>query len=291
MSKPIQEYFFRKDVKEGFEIIRLSQFFKENPESKISKAHRVRFYAMAFITEGRGRHSIDFKTYEYRERNILFVGKDQVNAWLDYAKVDGFLLLFTEEFLYHNQIIFRDISYAYPYNSSLYQPVIPLEGEERYETFLSLIDYLYKEYRLPESKVKPAILQNLLRTLLLKIQSHAIKEETSARASDKELFIRFQRMIEERISESRNVKDYCHYLQVSYRRLNAACKILTQSTAKEFIDQMAILKAKKHLLDQEKNISEIAYLVGFEEVTNFTKFFKKHVGLTPKAFVLSIQWA
>lgn len=47
---------------------------------------------------------------------------------------------------------------------------------------------------------------------------------------------------------------------------------------------MMILKAKKLLVENQKNISEISYLLGFEEPTNFTKYYKKHTGFSPKEF-------
>jgi AraC-like DNA-binding protein len=138
---------------------------------------------------------------------------------------------------------------------------------------------------LPKTNVKQEILQNLLRTILLKIQSHATKEDKEVDAELKVLFIRFQRMLADQISLTRNANDYCTFLNVSYRELNTACKTLTNKTVKVFIDDVLILEAKRYLSERENNISQTAYLLGFDEVTNFTKFFKKHTSLSPKAFI------
>ncbi len=290
MSNPIKEYTFRQDVEEdGIEIIRLEQFFAEKKDLDKFKLHRIHFYMIIFITHGQGTHLIDFKEYNYQKQSIIFVGKDQVNAWVKRKDVKGFLLLFTDQFLYHNQIKFKDISYSYPYNSSLYQPVMMLSQKDKYQSFHSLFAYLYQEYHLPKSAHKQEILQNLLRTFLLKIQSHATKKNISGTQEEKALFIRFQKLIEDNISETRNINDYCQILHTSYRKLNHTCKILTNMTAKAFLDYIVILKAKKYLIDGHNNISETSYLLGFEEVTNFTKFFKKHTSLSPKEFLAQAQ--
>jgi len=290
MSNPIKEYSFRKDVEEdGIEIIQLEQFFAEKDDLDKFKLHRIHFYMIIFITHGKGTHLIDFKEYDYEKQSIIFIGKDQVNAWVKRKGVKGFLLLFTDQFLYHNQIKFKDISYTYPYNSSLYQPIMTLPQKDNYQSFHSLFFYLYQEYHLPKTGHKQAILQNLLRTFLLKIQSQATKQDILGNPEEKALFIRFQKLLEEKISETRNTNDYCQMLHTSYRKLNHACKILTQMTAKAFIDHIVILKAKKQLIDGHKNITEVSYLFGFEEVTNFTKFFKKHTSLSPKEFLAQAQ--
>ncbi len=290
MKNSIKEYSFRKDVEEeGIEIMQLKHFFAETNDLDRFKLHRIHFYMIAFITHGEGQHLIDFKKYDYQKQSIIFVGKDQVNSWAFHKNVKGYLLLFTDDFLYHNQIKFKDISYSYPYNSSIYQPVMTLPNAENFQSFASLLFYLHQEYGLPKTDNRQEILQNLLRTFILKIQSHATKKVAVGNQEEKSLFIRFQKLIEEQISETRNINIYCKLLNTSYRKLNQACKVLTNMTAKSFIDYVVILKAKKQLIEGDKNITEVSYVLGFEEVTNFTKFFKKHTSLSPKEFMESCQ--
>lgn len=286
MSDQIKDLSFRKEIEGvGFEIIKLDYFFKERLNAKSVNPHRIKFYMILFITDGRGVHGIDFQSYDYQKGSVLFIGNDQIHTWYENTRANGFLLLFTEKFLSSNQIKFKDLSYTFPYNSSLYKPILNLTNAESFNAFHSLASYLYQEYNLPETNVKQDILQNLLRTLLLKIQSQSTKEAKDIDSDSKELFIRFQKMLEEKISLTRNANDYCASLNISYRELNNVCKTLTNKTVKAFIDDTLILKAKRHLSEKEINISQTAYILGFQEVTNFTKFFKKHTNLSPKSFI------
>ncbi|WP_372934613.1 helix-turn-helix domain-containing protein [Mariniphaga sediminis] len=43
-------------------------------------------------------------------------------------------------------------------------------------------------------------------------------------------------------------------------------------------------KSKRHLLATNHPIKEIAFHLGFSDVSYFTRFFKKHTNLTPKEF-------
>jgi len=45
-----------------------------------------------------------------------------------------------------------------------------------------------------------------------------------------------------------------------------------------------IKQARRHLSEDESSISEIASRLGFSEAANFTRFFKREVGVTPSAF-------
>jgi AraC family transcriptional regulator, transcriptional activator of pobA len=52
----------------------------------------------------------------------------------------------------------------------------------------------------------------------------------------------------------------------------------------QFIIERILLEAKSLLTHTELNIAEISHNLQFDEPTNFSKFFKKYVGLTPLQF-------
>ena len=73
-----------------------------------------------------------------------------------------------------------------------------------------------------------------------------------------------------------------------YSSLNKICKSFTKKTLKEYIDSALILEIKRMLINMNLNISEIAFELGFDEVTNFSKYFKRRVGQTPNDFRKSL---
>lgn len=282
-KKEMELVTFRSEILTlGFEVISLKHFYKR-PDPNRHIPHIVNFHVVMFITEGTGKHEIDFNTIEYDKNHVVFINKGQVHRWLEYQNTNGFIILFTEDFLFKNQITFKDLSYSFPFNSFLYEPSISLDTVQS-KSFITLIQYLYQEYHQPFTPHKEEILQCLLRTFILKIKSKKPIQREEVKGDQEELFIRFQKMIDLKIQESRNINDYCLWLSTSYKKLNQTCKALTKNTAKAFLDQIIILKAKKFLIEGEKSISEIAYLLGFEEPTNFTKYYKKHTSISPKEF-------
>lgn len=58
----------------------------------------------------------------------------------------------------------------------------------------------------------------------------------------------------------------------------------TGATLGEYIAEKKLLLAKRMIAESEKTFTDIAAELRFESVHYFTKFFKKHVGITPKEF-------
>lgn len=268
----------------GFKIASLEFFFNKYTKSEISQPHRLHFYLILFITEGEGKHEIDFKTYFYKKGDFIFIRPGQVHTWKESSKPHGLMIFFTDDFFHKNQVHFKDISFTYPFNSLLYKPVLSLEKDKDYEVSHALTAYMYQEFNTKETSVRNEILQCLLRTLLLKMKALSEINKPIYNNEVQELFVRFYRLLEKKISTSRNVIDYCKWLGISYDKLNSICKELTNKTVKQYIDKVIILKSKSLLLDPKENINQIAYSIGFDEPTNFTKFFKKHTNFTPKEF-------
>jgi signal transduction histidine kinase/CheY-like chemotaxis protein len=66
-----------------------------------------------------------------------------------------------------------------------------------------------------------------------------------------------------------------------YRKMAA----LTEMTVKEFIRSIRLKKAAQLILEDQVNISEAAYAVGFLQVAYFRKCFKEMYGMTPTEYV------
>lgn len=98
------------------------------------------------------------------------------------------------------------------------------------------------------------------------------------------LFLEFKNLVEKQYTQTRNVKDYAQILQISTKHLNQIVKDFTLNTAKHFIDDFVTFEIKRAIASTNSSLKEIGYAIGFDEMTNFTKFFKKQTGTTPKQF-------
>lgn len=288
MKEEIPKVPFHKKSKTEieFEIFSISSLYSRHAKIDLSidKPHRVEFYQIHYITKGTGTHFIDFKPYQYNEGSIIFVSKRQVQAFDVRSNVDGFLILFTDDFLSKN-LIHSDILSMYRlYNYHLYEPVIYFE-ETGKEFIKHIVNDMYWEYLLADNFAKEEILCLLLKLFLLKVER--IKRSLTPKEKNVEwlsTFGVFKNYLEEQFAETRNAKEYAKMMNISYKHLNEVCKSVTGNTSKVFIDQFIILETKRHLSTSDISVKELTYILGFDEPTNFLKYFKKHTGQTPSQF-------
>lgn len=73
-------------------------------------------------------------------------------------------------------------------------------------------------------------------------------------------------------------------LNLSSKYLSDLLKQETGKTAIELIHLYVISEAKNLLLEGQNSIAEIAYKLGFENPSYFSRLFKKEVGMSPKEF-------
>jgi AraC family transcriptional regulator, transcriptional activator of pobA len=81
-----------------------------------------------------------------------------------------------------------------------------------------------------------------------------------------------------------DVKYFASGLNLSPNYLSDLLNKYTGKTTLEHIHLHLIDKAKSLLLSTEKSVSEIAYDLGFEHPSHFTKLFKSRTGTAPRDF-------
>ena len=76
-------------------------------------------------------------------------------------------------------------------------------------------------------------------------------------------------------------KFYADALNTTSKTLNASCKRFLGKTAGAVIDEKLAAESKKLLLYSHKNLTELAFELGFADASHFNKFFKRQTGVLP----------
>jgi len=82
----------------------------------------------------------------------------------------------------------------------------------------------------------------------------------------------------------RTASDYAKQLNVHVNHLNKAIKQTTDKTTSQIIAERTLQESKILLKHSTWSVSEIAFSLGFTEVTHFNNFFKKHMQISPLKF-------
>lgn len=79
----------------------------------------------------------------------------------------------------------------------------------------------------------------------------------------------------------RSASDFAKQLNVHVNYLNKVVKDSSGKTTTELISERLLREARVMLKQSSRNVTEIAFSLGFKEITHFNNFFKKHTNLNP----------
>jgi AraC family transcriptional regulator, transcriptional activator of pobA len=106
---------------------------------------------------------------------------------------------------------------------------------------------------------------------------------------DQDLVTRFMRLLHEEFTTRKLVCDYAEELCVSPNHLNRTVKSVSGHTASFHIQQQIINEAKRMATYSRSSMKEIAYYLGFDEISHFSKFFKNKTGSNFRDFKRDLQ--
>lgn len=248
------------------------------------RPHRIHFYAVLFVLEGNGYHYIDFKKYLYQPGSLIFISKEQVHAFEKNMEREAYFLLFREEFLARGGTQSKLLQHLSLYNYHLYPPVVELQPAET-ALFKLLGEKITEEFNSPDDFLKEELIHSALEIFLC--LAERIRRDRKADHTNSQQhadYFRFQDLLKDYIFESRKVSFYADKLAMSAKTLNRITRSILGQSAKNHIHFFLITEIKRLLMNTSLSIKEVAYQCGFEETTNFVKYFKKRTGLSPTDF-------
>ena len=271
--------------KSQFDLIRLEELLlREGLDHSVQALHRVEFYIILFIEEGQSYHTVDFTDFKCSKGTVITIRKDQIQKFFRGNNLRGILLLFTDEFLVSYLEEMEAQKTMLLFNELLGAPKLQLEDVD-FQNIQQVIDRIKEEYFDVNDKHSLSIIRSELHVLITKL----FRLKSNSKKIDFERkylreFILVQQLIEKNITKTTRVHDYALMMGLSTKTLNTITKSIVHKSAKEFIDEICIKQIKRLLINTELSIKEIAYQSGFDETTNFYKYFKRQTQTTPEQF-------
>lgn len=157
--------------------------------------------------------------------------------------------------------------------------------ENELDTFRDTFNKIYDEFN-QHKEGKELLLEHLLYLLVLQFFRYSQEQPACKQGYSNKLyyFKKFQHLIKVSKSPFTSLQSYADNLHITPKHLNRVCRTLKQMSALQVVQVELILKAKAQLHHLNSNISEIAYELGFDDPSYFTRLFKKHTGFTPNEY-------
>lgn len=261
-------------------------------------AHRLDKYMIFMLIEGASKHTIGDEQYLVTGNTLCFVSPEMIRSWKSETELqNGFVVMFSDMFFYQgcaDKKFLEDL----PFFQLGGTPLIELSTEEANE-YVSIFRMMHKEYE-NRNDYSSAILRSQLQLLIhkahskLRTNSTFTHEKISASIrlvkNFKKLFTNdFMVLGQGKAILHKNIAEYADALGVTQNHLNDTVKQVTGRSAGQLIRYHLALHATSCLMHSEKNISEIAYKLGFEDPAYFARFYKNQTGKSPTEFRLAFH--
>lgn len=237
-----------------------------------------------------GKCKIEYhdKIHEIKKQGIVFSNPSTPYRWEnEEKKYHGFYCIFDWAFYpQHEHIIKYPV---FQQGSNYIYELTNMQTKSLVQIFQRMLDEINSDYI-----YKYDILRNLVYEIIhfvLKMQPIVLinKQKISASQRITALFLE-QLKRQYSIGDNRQAStlrfpsEYATQLNVHVNYLNRVVKEITGRTTSQIIAERVLQEAKILLKQTDWTTSEIAYALGFAEVTHFNNFFKKHLQINPTQF-------
>lgn len=267
------------------EVLRFADLRKRVIAKSGGVPHRVDFCHLIVVTEGALTHVVDFVPIPCSVGSWLVIKPGQVHAFDLESSWDGWLVVFKPEVL-PTTLSSRAVEDSEDLFSTLPTSFVPYSDEQT--DLLTIISQMASSAgKCSDSSDGNLLMRAALFYLLVRvdlfIKNDANKQYAASYAASIR-FMRFKKMVEERLRTQHHIQDYAANLGCSEKSLNRTVLAVTGVTAKTYLMQRIVLEAKRLLVHTTQSVGAIGVDLGFEEPTNFVKFFKREAGMLPTAF-------
>lgn len=244
---------------------------EETPEYDRKNIHQHDYYELVWFTsvDTKDTIQIDFGDYPVESDCFYFISARQLHR-LDRTGKRGIVIALTPEFF--NSIVETNV---YPRSTFAINSII---NQRKCDLCRNMVHLITTEY---ERGCRYSLMEAYFKALFIHmgpILSNNPTVGSKRKAAD------LLDLIEDFYIAHRDVSFYSSQMALSDKAANDIAKKVLGQTVKELIQGRLVLEMKRQIAQNKLSFKEIAFHLGFNEPSYFSRFFKQKTGFTPEQY-------
>jgi AraC family transcriptional regulator, transcriptional activator of pobA len=240
-------------------------------------------FKIIWFTGGNGNLLIDVVSHSVQENVIYLLRPGQHYGWKLDSGMRGYIMSFTFDFINCSEWEGGRILSTECFDVIFRRQLLSVDENTKLE-MVRLAENMIKEYVNVYDR-QNEILYGLLKLFIIYLTRQVNYNTKSQQATAcVRLTRKFFQLLENNYMTRKQVVDYAQDLAITPNYLNTILKRSSGESASHHIQQRIILEAKRKAAYVDMNMKEIAYHLGFYDLSHFSRFFKNAAGLTFSEF-------
>ncbi|HEY0298445.1 MAG TPA: helix-turn-helix domain-containing protein [Arachidicoccus sp.] len=283
MDKNIPTYNLDNISKHGIIIERIAKRLEVPNENPVTKGiHRDSHYIFMFMQTGNAKMAVDFKTFNLSDATVFCVLPGQVHQSLGIKNMSGWFVAANVGFIpdYVRTVFEESLATIKPIS-------IDKKEADKLNVCAKLLHEIYWDDLMISSKDGFAIAQALLNAytgMFAAIFMQEIKPEKTRESRAMQLTRQFRNLARQKYKTLKSPSLYAEALNISPVYLTEVVKDITGKSVTYWIQQEILTEAKRLLFFTDMTVKEVAYELGYDDHTYFSRLFSKLTNQSALAF-------
>lgn len=163
------------------------------------------------------------------------------------------------------------------------RPCVSLENEA-FDSLKNYFDMMNKAVSITENPYRVKVARHLMLAYMYGMRLYFHPQVNEAKTHREILVERFLSQVKKDYKKERTLKYYAEKLCMTSKHLSKIISETTKMSANDWIGEYVMLEAKALLKSTDMTIQQICYELNFDNPSFFIKYFKRHLGKTPKEY-------
>lgn len=237
--------------------------------------YRTTFNFLLFLTNGQVIQYLENQEYTLHANEILHIQQGSVTATLEISEdAEGYYVVYENEIVTDIELGKNEMKF---FNFVPFSALPPTTAQ----WIVRMLDLLEEEIVREDHIMEICV--SILQSIFLKImRTDNITYTPLNRQTD--IALHFRELVQKHHISEKSVTFYAKKLNISDNYLNKCVKEATNKPPKQWINEISMVHGQILLQDAVRDIASIAYELGYESSSYFTRLFKKVTGYSPSDY-------